>query len=870
MSLHPALPGPIDRSAEPLLPTVAGQPLPGGHMTNVVHGGRGDALHAHAVPSAGFTMANLARALGRRLSLALFLGLVVGGAVFALVWYFSPAQFTATAIVRVSYAETSLLPNDRSNSGEPLEVFQHTQAMLIKSRPIISKALEKAGNASMLAQLEDPVGWVVLHLSVYFYEGTELLNISLTGTNPDELAAIVNAVKTTYLEKVQEDEETLRSDRRKGLKESFDKIEKDYTDHLLKLNKVAPGAEGKSPEALAVEQRAAAERYALIEGELNKIRSQKVVVTKRREQQQNRVKEMDAWAGYSLRLLGPLENANELPTKGRSMIVVAPVKGSIRIRVFDADGKISPDDEAANLMRESREFDDDDLKRKEQALQLDELRKLLPSLCPPHELSATERGQLKGLVASVAGRAPWTPPDELVDQQLDLNQGLLRLQVEAETREDDAARLGRQFTQETPSVSNARREAQAARERYVAARDKLRSRVVDQLKSQFRSDALKTLEQLADQEAQLKHQEAAQLQALGEQRRVVEDLGGGLKGDPILDKERKKLQAEEAFLNTMRAEVARNQVAGESVHSRAVSHQDAEGRRQRNLWKQATMPGLAGGAALLLVVGLVGLWECHKQKVGTEEDVTVGLRIPVLGTVPCLPRKFRTDNVTDTSSSPWAYALKESMDGLRTVLLHHASVSGERVVLVTSAESGEGKTSLVANLALSMARAGRKTLVIDADLRRPFLGRLFGEEGPGLCEVLRGEMPVAEVVCPTHVDSLFVLPAGQLDAAALRVLSQDGFRTLLSQVVSDYDFVIIDSSPILRATEPLLLGRSGGTVVLAVRPDVSRIPLVQSAIRRLNGLGIRILGAVVNGFGSSVNYYPAQVEELDRKDSAAP
>src|SRR5207237_10799694 len=116
--------------------------------------------------------------------------------------------------------------------------------------------------------------------------------------------------------------------------------------------------------------------------------------------------------------------------------------------------------------------------------------------------------------------------------------------------------------------------------------------------------------------------------------------------------------------------------------------------------------------------------------------------------------------------------MTESVDAVRSMILHAARVDGIRTVMVTSAVAGEGKTSLSCHLACSLARAGRKTLLLDCDLRNPAAHRLFELPGePGLCEVLRGAVPLADVIHVTPAATLCMIPAGTVDALALLALA---------------------------------------------------------------------------------------------------
>jgi capsular exopolysaccharide synthesis family protein len=195
-----------------------------------------------------------------------------------------------------------------------------------------------------------------------------------------------------------------------------------------------------------------------------------------------------------------------------------------------------------------------------------------------------------------------------------------------------------------------------------------------------------------------------------------------------------------------------------------------------------------------------------------------------------------------------------------TVLLHGPRMDGARVVMVTSAGGGDGKTTLASHLAASLARAWRKTLLIDGDLRNPAQHEQFDQPlDPGLCEALRGEAEFDDVVKPTPVSRLWMMPAGKLDAHALQALAQDGVCGVFDRLKEQYDFIVLDTSPVLPVPDALLFGQQADAVLLSVMRDHSRIPAVYQANQRLESLGIRVLGAVVIGektetYGRAVTY----------------
>jgi capsular exopolysaccharide synthesis family protein len=181
--------------------------------------------------------------------------------------------------------------------------------------------------------------------------------------------------------------------------------------------------------------------------------------------------------------------------------------------------------------------------------------------------------------------------------------------------------------------------------------------------------------------------------------------------------------------------------------------------------------------------------------------------------------------------------------------------------MVTSARPGEGKTSLSVQLAASLARAGRKTLFVDGDLRNPTANQVFNLPlGPGLSELLRGDADLASVIHPTSVRGLWMLPAGRWNAHATEALSREALRPILEQLKNEFDFVVVDSSPLLAVVDALLVGQQVDAILFSILHEVSHGPSVYAAYQRLETLGARILGAVVNGvasgqFGYKADYY---------------
>lgn len=255
---------------------------------------------------------------------------------------------------------------------------------------------------------------------------------------------------------------------------------------------------------------------------------------------------------------------------------------------------------------------------------------------------------------------------------------------------------------------------------------------------------------------------------------------------------------------------------------------------------------MAAMAALCLPFGLAVGVELLFRRVCSRQQLEAGGQIAVVAEVTSLPARVKSQR---GAAGRDRQLFEESIDGLRTYLSLVDSMHGRKVLAVTSAISREGKTSLASQLAVSVASAaGRPTLLIDGDMRSPDIHRIFDiERGPGLSETLRGECPVEEAIETGFSDTLHLLTAGHLSSSPHRILSNNRFADLIAKLGTMYHYIIIDTPPILAASEALLLARTADAAILCVRRDFSRVDQVADAFARLRTAGVQTAGAVLNG-----------------------
>lgn len=192
--------------------------------------------------------------------------------------------------------------------------------------------------------------------------------------------------------------------------------------------------------------------------------------------------------------------------------------------------------------------------------------------------------------------------------------------------------------------------------------------------------------------------------------------------------------------------------------------------------------------------------------------------------------------------------LAEAFRRIRTNLRFADGDALPRSVVVTSAVSGEGKSTIACNLAVSLAEAGWKVILVDADLRGSYLAARLGiEEAAGLAEVLGGGRAVGEVLRQWGPESLSVLPGGAAAGNPSELLASRKMPSILRELERQADIVLIDTPPLLSTTDAAILARWCTGALLVARHGRTRREEVAQAVERLETVHARVLGAVLNG-----------------------
>lgn len=273
------------------------------------------------------------------------------------------------------------------------------------------------------------------------------------------------------------------------------------------------------------------------------------------------------------------------------------------------------------------------------------------------------------------------------------------------------------------------------------------------------------------------------------------------------------------------------------------------------------MMGFLGLMSFVGTVIAVSGFDFLGRRVNSSDELQFGLGVHVMGDLPLISRGFHRHYLNQSIQG----LLMESIDNIRTALLHRAETENMKVVLITSSLEKEGKTTVSSQLAASLARTGRRVILVDADLRRPSSHRMFDRPlNPGLAEYLRKKVSLDEVITTTRVENLWIIPAGTPHPEAIIALAQGGVEEPMQLLREQFDFVIVDSGPVLTDADVLVVGRLCDGVILSVLRDVSRLPWVYEACERIRMVDIPLIGTVLNGvsFGKYRPYYSSYTIEV--------
>lgn len=274
-------------------------------------------------------------------------------------------------------------------------------------------------------------------------------------------------------------------------------------------------------------------------------------------------------------------------------------------------------------------------------------------------------------------------------------------------------------------------------------------------------------------------------------------------------------------------------------------------------------------AIIGILLGLLALMLREMMRRGVRDPLLIERRLglSVLASVPysrdqqSLTRrvggKIRNEAYLLLDESPSDVSV-EAIRGLRTAL-HFAMFKAESNVLaVTSPIPAVGKSFLSSNLGGVMAQAGKRVLVIDADMRRGRLNKIFQvDKSPGLARVLAGDCTIADAVHKCKQEGLYFMPCGDRPPNPAELLASDNFKAMLDDLQKQYDFVLIDTPPVLAVTDAEIIGKTSGSVLMVLRYGQHTMHEIDETAKRLRLRGSQVVGLVMNAVSEAENRYGA-------------
>ncbi|MBN2294092.1 MAG: polysaccharide biosynthesis tyrosine autokinase [Pirellulales bacterium] len=440
---------------------------------------------------------------------------------------------------------------------------------------------------------------------------------------------------------------------------------------------------------------------------------------------------------------------------------------------------------------------------------------------------------------------PIEVPESMIEQRLNVNMEVKRIESRIGDLREEQNEMGIKLTH--PSQYSKYQQLEKDIARMEKIRDEYRSKLKDQIKTEIEQELRK---ERHDVVVKLDNdlQSCAKMVELYSQK--YESQYQTLQDE----------SAENIKLKFGWAELERSEEVVKRISDRTIALQtEIRAPTRVSKLREAQVPlapvevlpfknmAVAMGGAFILPFALAVFWERLARRISGPEHLKKDSRLDIVGEISRLPvrRVGSSDKRVDVAMQ----LFEESVDALRTNLALCPDAGDLHVLAVTSAANNEGKTSVATQLARSLGRANRKpVLLVDGDLRSPDLHHIFQIPlEPGLAQVLSGECSLEDAVAKQADKYVNVLPAGVTNENIHSLFAAGKIRQFFSEAAKSYDFVIVDTPPVLAAAESLVIGAAADGMLVCAMRDVSRGDQMERVCERLSKAGVRSLGTVLNG-----------------------
>ena len=383
--------------------------------------------------------------------------------------------------------------------------------------------------------------------------------------------------------------------------------------------------------------------------------------------------------------------------------------------------------------------------------------------------------------------------------------------------------------------------------------------------------------QLAQEQSVLERLEVA----LAEVEQEYYEMEEGLSELLFLEEERAQLREERATFAEAINKLAYSQETG-GLYTEVID--PARATKKPVYPEIPKMMGFGAGIGFFLAAIIVSLRGMTDRRIWSPEEVPGMLGLSVVGVLPAMSSRKPQKVGRIVETEPGSLAA-EAVRSVRTSATFALGEDGSGVVLLTSSVSGEGKSISSSNLAIAFAQSGRKTLLVDADLRKPGQNAIFNLIGKrGLGDAIEGEVTWENAIVQKVSGDLDLLPAGGADRGPAELLESSACRALFAELRREYDVIVVDSSPVLETAETRVLSTIADVCLFVMRIDHSTGPDAKRALGILRSVDANVAGVFLNGatkrrgakaYAEGISYgygyaYGGGYGRADRKEKAPP
>jgi len=435
-----------------------------------------------------------------------------------------------------------------------------------------------------------------------------------------------------------------------------------------------------------------------------------------------------------------------------------------------------------------------------------------------------------------------------------------QLNQDLQAAEEDLRRLETTFTKVCPTVRAAQNRIQHLRKKITELQEghaQLGSEFIEASRASARQRFMRAKDKEKELEAALENYSRKAEEANVQQARLnvlMSSMHRAEKLCDILDERIKEINVTEetGTLNISILDVAK---PGESPVSP----------------RKARTMAIALLVGLILGAGVVFLRDMMNKRLRSSDEMAAVLAAPVLGVLPHMKDSREISRTGKRVYLKPNSITAEAYRTVRTAIYFNAMNKEEKAktLLITSPTSGDGKSTVTSNLAISMAQVGQRVLILDFDLRRSVQHKIFNidgrapKNGLSLIDVLMGKDSVKEIIHPTGIDGLDVLPnLSKISSNPSEVINSPEFADLLRDLAKEYDQVLIDSPPVMLVADARVLGALCDATIVVLRAEKSTRKVTELTREGLESVGARILGVAINdvpkkkgGYGHYYGYY---------------